>query len=538
MRTVRSLSALTVGLVLVLVAACTPSAPDSGSESTGAGGGEVLHIGTTADVVNYNPLVGNSRTDSWVTNLMYPKLMTMQQDASLQPYLATEWGYSDDGKTARVTIRDDMQWSDGEPITADDVVFTIEAIAKEQIGVVAGLIGSSYESAKAVSDTEIEFQLSRPDGTFLTNIGFWMPIVPEHVFSKGKTVQGFANDSNWVSAGPYRLTEVDRGQRYVMERVTPYPLAPDDTPTLKQVVFRVYPDVNTEILALRNGDLDMIANPIPPAQVQTLEAGGDVELTQVPSLGWAHMQFNTEREPLDDAAVRNALAHAIDYDAIREVVLQGQAQSADGSVLTPALPFWDDPSIQEWKYDPQLARKKLQQAGFRDADGDGMFDDLSLDMVYDQADPNIAGWAQIVRDTFAKAGVQLKLAGLERNTYLARASERNFDIYAGSWAIMENPPAYLDLAFSSGGFINYGNVSDPKLDRLITKARTALSREQAKPFVQQAAQRIHDQVYDVVLYVETFNIAHSGAWEGFEKKPSELLSIVNPQSLDSVTPAD
>jgi peptide/nickel transport system substrate-binding protein len=352
-----------------------------------------------------------------------------------------------------------------------------------------------------------------------------MPVVPEHVFGKAKSVESFPNNEDWVSAGPYVLTEVDRGQRYVMEAVTPYPLAPGGEPTLEKVVFRVYPDVNTEMLALRNGDIDIVANAIPPAQVRSL-GEEDVELTEVPSLGWAHLQFNTERGPLGEPAVRQALAHAIDYEAIRNVVLQGQAVSADGSVLTPSLEFWDDDSISEWEFDPAKARQMLEDAGY--ADG------LTLEMIYDQADPNIAGWAQLVRDTFAEAGVELKLAGLERNTYLARASERDFDIYAGSWAVMENPPTYLDLAFSTGGFINYGNVSDPELDKLIDSARTALSREEAKPFVQDAAQIIHDQVYDVVLYVETFNIAHSGEWEGFEKKPSELLSIINPQSLDSL----
>jgi peptide/nickel transport system substrate-binding protein len=107
-------------------------------------------IGTTADVVNFNPLVGNSRSDTWVTNLMYPRLMQMTDKGSKDPYVATDWGYSEDGLTAWMDIRGDMTWNDGTPFTADDIVFTVTAVTTEKIGVTAGLI-PSFVSATAVS---------------------------------------------------------------------------------------------------------------------------------------------------------------------------------------------------------------------------------------------------------------------------------------------------------------------------------------------------------------------------------------------------
>jgi peptide/nickel transport system substrate-binding protein len=87
--------------------------------------------------------------------------------------------------------------------------------------------------------------LTRPDATVVPEIGFWMPIVPEQVFGK-QNVAKFPNNSGWVSAGPYRLTSVAKGQSYTFERVTPYPFAPNQTPTMQRVVFRVYPDINTD----------------------------------------------------------------------------------------------------------------------------------------------------------------------------------------------------------------------------------------------------------------------------------------------------
>lgn len=518
-----------IASIALVAAGCSPSNPDS--ESNGSGGGASrLTIGTTADVVNYNPLVGNSRTDTWVTNLMYPRLMSMDMEGKRTPYLATKWEYADGGKTAKVTLRDDFTWTDGTKVTADDVIFTIDAVAKEKIGVVAGLI-PAYTDATAVSPTEIEFHLSQPDGTFLDNVGFWMPVVPKHVFEKAPSVQKFANDSDWVSAGPYKLETVERGQRYVLKRVDSYPLVDGGKPTAEEVVFRVFPDVNTEALALRNGEIDLIANAVPPALAKTLEGNDKIKTVKVPSLGWAHMQYNVQRKPLDRLEVRQAMAAAVDYEAIRRVALQGSAVSSNSSVLTPTLKQWRDTSAKEYTYDTAKAKQLLTGAGFKDGNGDGLFDGLSFRMIYDQADPNIAKWAQLVRDSAKQAGVDIKLEGLERNTYVAKYQERDYDIYAGSWAIMDNPPANLALAFKCKGFINYANACDPELDKLIDQARAQLDQADQKPIIQQAAKMITDKVYDNVLYVEEFTIAHSAQWSNFLTQPSELLSIVNPQSI-------
>jgi peptide/nickel transport system substrate-binding protein len=521
----------------LLAAACTPSVPDDpgsgGDPNEKATKQSKLVIGTTADVVNFNPLVGNSRTDLIVTDLMYPKLMQMDLTGTKKPLVATEWGYDDGGRTAWMTLRDDLTWSDGTPFTAKDVAFTVSAIWKEKIGVYAGLI-PSFKKATAVSDTRVEFSLTRPDGTFLTSLGFWVPIVPAHVFGKAESVQDFPNTENWVSAGPYRLTSVKKGESYRLEAVDSYPFAPGGKPTLDEVEFRVYPDVNTEVLALRSGELDIISNALPPAQAKSLKDVEGVSLQEVPSLGYAHVQYNTKREPLDRVEVRRALAKAIDAAAIRRVVLQGQAKSTGSSVLTPTLDFWHDPSLKEYEYDPDAARAELEKAGFDDSDGDGLLDGLQPTLVYDKADPILASLSQLVRDTSREAGIDIKLSGLERNTYNEKAAARDFDIYVGSWAIMEDPPAYLGLAFSSGGFINYGQVEDPTLDALIERAQKATSPEEAREPVQQIARRVHDQVYDVVLYVQTFNIAHDSSWGNFVVQPSELLSIINPQSLAQV----
>tara|TARA_R110002124_G_scaffold114535_55_gene269798 strand:- start:2179 stop:3786 length:1608 start_codon:yes stop_codon:yes gene_type:complete len=521
--------AVLMGGVLVAAAA-------AGLTSVSAQDATRLVIGTTADVVNFNPLVGNSRSDTWVTNLMYPRLMQMTAQGSKDPFVATEWGYSEDGLTAWLEIRDDLTWSDGTAFSAEDVAFTITAVTSEKIGVTAGLV-PAFVSATAVSPTRVEFTLSRPDSTFLTNIGFWMPIVPKHAFPEVGEVAAFANDKDWVSAGPFQLTSVEVGQRYVLEAVDNYPLVEAGRATIDEVEFRVFPDVNAEALALRAGDLDLIANALPAPIAQTLNGQPGITVAQAPSLGWSHVLYNMQREPLDNVLVRQALAHSVDYEAIRAIAMQGLAQSTNSSVISPVLSYWADPTMEEYAFDPEAAKALLTEAGYADADGDGMFDGLELSLLYEQSAADIANWAQIMKDSAAQSGITINLVGLERNTYLARGREKDFDIYAGNWAVMEEPAAYLGLAYRTDGFINYASISDPELEKLIDEAQAATTPEAVKAPVQAAARLIQEKVYDNVLYYQTFQFAYnSDKWEGFVMQPSDLLSLVNPLSLASVKP--
>ena len=516
--------------ILLLVTACAPSKEEATGRQS-AGGKGTLTVATTTDVDHYNPLLGSSRTDAWITNLMYPHLLNINKDGKKEAGLATRWGYANP-TTGFWEIRGDMKWSDGKQLTASDVAFTINAIKRDQpVGVITGQMGN-VKSAKAASPTRVEVTLTRPDATVVPEIGFWMPVVPEQVFGS-KNVAKFANNSNWVSAGPYRLTSVAKGQSYTFERVTPYPFAPDQTPTMQKVVFRVYPDVNTEILALKNGDVDIVANTLPPAQVDNLRNASGITVTEVPGLGYEHLAYNLQRKPLDNLAVRQALSHAVDYDAIRRVVLRGQGVTTKSTPIPPVLTDFFDSSSKEYAFDPAMARRMLQQAGYT-ADGSGRFP-LSFTMIYSLQDAVTSQLATIVRDNAAQAGVTIKLKGLDRNTYLAAADAGQYDIYAGNFAIMDDPPTNMTLTYLPGGAINYSRVNDPQLSRIISSAQATTDRARQRELVTQASNLVRDKVYDNILYTQNLYVAHRGSLDGFVVQPSELLSIVNPESLANVT---
>ena len=489
-----------------------------------------VSIGTTADVQIYNPLVSNSRTDTWVLQLMYPRLMQMDASGRKVPALATRWSYATDGLSARMTIRDDFTWSDGTKLTAEDVAFTANAVAREKIGVAASYV-AAMETARALSATEVEFKLTQVKGPFLGGIGFWMPIVPAHVFGKADSVKAFANDKDWVSAGPFRLVSVERGQRYVMQRTDSYPLAAGGRANVEEIEFRVFPDVNSLSLALRSGELDICAATLPLSLAKSMDGQNGVKTLTVPSLGWSHILFNQKRPPLDRVEVRQALAYAANPQAVRAVALQGQARGTGSAPQSPVIAEFFDPSIKEYAYDLDKARQLLEGAGFKKGRG-GMYEGLSLNIIFDQADPYVSNAVQIVRDSSRDAGIDIRLAGTERNTWLQRSRNGDFDLYAGSWAILEDPPASLDLCYRTGSFINYGGIADPALDALLDRCSQALTPEAAVAPVHEATRLVHEKMYNNVLYVQDFNLAYNAArLQGLEARPSDLLSIINPGSL-------
>jgi peptide/nickel transport system substrate-binding protein len=244
------------------------------------------------------------------------------------------------------------------------------------------------------------------------------------------------------------------------------------------------------------------------------------------------MTYNMKKPDLAKKEVRQALAYAVDYNAIRKVVLAGQAVSTGSSPIMPVLKDFYDDSIKEYSYDPEKSKELLGDAGYP-TDGS-----LSFRLIYSLQDPVTTQWATLVKDGAAKAGVTIELQGLERNTYLAKTDAGDFDIYAGNFAIMDDPATNMALTYLPGGAINYSYVDDPELTDLIGQARVTFDRDEQVPILRKAAKLVRDNVYDNVMYTQNLYVAHRSDWSGFKVKPSELLSIVNPVSVASATKSE
>jgi peptide/nickel transport system substrate-binding protein len=510
---------------------------EDGSDSGTTAGEAVLRIGTTTDVSNFNPLQSLSKTDSWILNAMYPHLLRIDENAQKAPELAKSYGYEDDGKTAVFHLRDDFRWSDGKPVTAEDVKYSAEMIMEYKLGNVAAKL-TWVESIEATDATTVKFTLSQPYAPFAEGVGFWMSIVPKHVFEAAGDISKFANDSNWVGAGPFVLDSVTKGQRYVMKRNEHYPLAPNGKAAVGQVEYRVYPDVNTMMLALRNGDIDLMATPVPVSAAKQFENDANIKLTKVGALGFAHLTYNMTNEQLAKQEVRQALSMSIDTRAIIDSVLQGDGQQMAGPI-SPIFGEYDNTELQPYPFDPAAAKAKLTEAGFKDADGDGFFDGLTFDVTCDQSNANISRVVQLFRESAAESGIKLENKCVERNTFLARVKNGEYDIDATQWGVFDNPMDQLRSTYlsSNPGGINYNLLKSEEMDRLINDAAGTTDPEAFKAKIKNIDKVVHEQAYLTPLYVENFQFAYNASkFTGFVASPSDLLGMVTAYSLAQVTP--
>lgn len=512
---------------------------DQGDRSDAEPGAATLRIGTTTDVANFNPLGSLSKTDSWILNAMYPQLMRIDGNAEKVPELAEGYALEDGGATVVYTLRDDFTWTDGEPITSEDVKFTAEAIMDKQLGNVAAKL-TWVESIETPDDTTVVFRLSQPYAPFAEGVGFWMRIVPAHVFADAGDLSTFANDDpeGWIGGGAYVLDSMTRGQRYVMKANEGYPLAPEGGAAVGTVEYVVYPDVNTMILALRNGDIDLMGTPVPASAAATLASDPNITMEEVGSLGFAHLTYNMQNPTLAQQPVRQALSMVVDTESIIETILQGDGQRMVGPI-SPIFGEYDNPDLEAYPFDPAGARALLEKSGFADADGDGMLDGASFEVLCDQSNANLTRVAEVVREDAAEAGIDLTVACIERNTFLARTKDGQYEIDLSQWGVFDNPMDQLRSTYlsSNPGGINYNLVQDPALDALINDAAVTVDHDQFVEKVRLIDEYVHDQALLTPLYVETFRFAYrSDRFEGFDPSPSDLLGMVTGYSLSQVRP--
>lgn len=554
-----TLKLVVMGLVVaVLASACAPVQPAAPSAPAAPAAteapvatepaaapaaskfGGTLRIGSLTDPDSLNVLASNSITSSWILDLLYPSLLTYNEAGQKVGYLAKEWTTSEDGKTITYKLQPGLKWDDGTPVTSKDVKYTAEVTLKETIGFNATML-ADVASIETPDDETVVFTLNNPSAVFATSVGYWLKVVPEHIWSQAGENKTFTNE-NPVGAGPFKLTKYERGQYWELEPQGETWLAPEGRPYLDKIQFRIYPDMNTMVLALKSGELDAIANPVPPAAATDLAQDSNIEILKTASLGYGHITFNMQSPnapALQDKAVRQALAMATNKDAIQNIVLQGNGQQIAVPV-SPVLGDYHNPNIEDWAFDLEAAKAKLEEAGYVDEGGvrTGPQGKLEFTIIYDQAFDPMAKTVKMLADDWAQIGVKLNLKGMERNTYLAEAKALNFDIYGGKWGIMDEPADYLGLLFLTDtwqkGGINYSGINDPELDRMIKEAQAAMDPATMKEKLWAVQEYLHDAMPVITLWVENYNLPVSKKFAGWKTFPSDLRGFVDPWSLVGV----
>ena len=432
----RAAVALTVALAVALVAS------SCGREAPKPTAGGTLLVGTISDVDSWNEYLSAQSFAVGVLRRMYLPLAQQAParagtSSAFEPALADAWSSEDAGRTIRVRLRA-ATWSDGKPVTAEDVRFTWEAQRSPEVA----WIGRDNKSRiVAVETPDPRTVLFRFDRVYPEQLADAVDggIVPAHVFGRIPFAQWRAHDwsAERVVSGPFLLEEYRPGESLVLARNPRY--FRDGAPRLDKVAFRIVPDAGSLVTQLLAGSLDFLDG-VPPHDAARVAAAPGMRLLPYDVAGFDYVGWNERKPPFDDPEIRRALTLAVDRDAIVEEILFGFGRVAAGPV--PSAWWCADPALTPWPHDPDQARRILTAKGF------GPERPLTFDIATNAGNRQREAVLVKLQEQWGRVGVIARPALLEMKTLRERSAAGTLDAWVGGWRFAAK--ADLQTIFGSG----------------------------------------------------------------------------------------
>ncbi len=432
---------------------------------------------------------------------------------------AENGGLSADGKTITVKLRDNVKWSDGEPLTADDFVFSYDMVMSDKNVVNGRYPFEEYvESVTAKDPQTLVIQLKEPFAPWLPYM-FDDWVLPKHILQPVFESEGTIDNAAWnkaptVGVGPYVFSEWESGS-HIIFKANPNWINP---PKLEQIFIRIVPDDAAQEAAIIAGDTD-IGVFLSSDQIEKLEAGGKVDVVAVPSgydEGWfLNMNPATAHPAMLDVNVRKAIALATDrFTFVKDLL--------DETVNPVNVTFWDatepynNPDLKPYPYDPEEAKRLLDEAGWKDSNGDGTRDKDGTELVlrYITNDRDLRKSVQaVVQQQWSLVGIGAELVNYSSDVYWNGYND-NGPQAQGLYDIAEysSNPAFPDPEASSNWLCseissadnpdgaNWQGICDDEFEALLTKQASTLDTQARIDLYHQISKIMYDKVYYIGIW--------------------------------------
>ena len=457
------------------------------------------------------PLVSHDAYSADVQGYVLETLIARNPDTlEWQGLIARSWEISEDGLTITFRLRDGVTFSDGKPLTADDVAFTFAFIMNETI---AAPRHRAYlekiASVEALAPLEVRFQYREPYFNALALAG-GLEVMPRHFYEPYLEDPAAFNESKGLllGSGPYRLAdpkawtpdlgliELERNPRYWG------PVSP----SFERILWNVIENDSARLTTFRNRDIDAYgARPREYRGLQDDEAlraqSRNFEFMNAVAgysyIGW-NQRRNGEATRFADRRVRQAMTWLTDRERIIDEIMLGYAEPA----VSPFSPRsrQHDPAIEPRAFDPEKARALLAEAGYRDRDGDGVLEDeggepFRFELVYFQENEDTERMVLFLKDLYARAGVHLAPVPAEWPVMLDLLSERNYDAITLGWTSGVETDVYQMFHGSQieDGGDNFVHFEHAEFDALVDRARATVREEERMPLWQAVERIFHEE---------------------------------------------
>ncbi len=510
------------------------SAPPTAPAGAPRRGGQVV-VATAADVTTLNEYQSSGEQgEADAIDLLFPALMVEQPDYQLHPpsfapRLATSWEFSSDNKTLTFHLRPEAHWSDGVPITADDVRFTFTVQKEPRVSSVGMEMKDFIRDVEVVDPHTVRFHFTRvyPYQLMDANDGH---IVPAHAWGKVPFEKWHTTDFEkiLVTGGPFRLAAHTPQQTLILERDPGYWGAPH--PYLDRLVLRVIPDMAGQLAQLFAGQVSVV-QAISPQEADRVKADRELNLVEFPSRMWGMLSWNNRRPLFEDRRVRRALTLGINRKALVDTVFRGYAKVCEGPVLSSLWAY--NRNLPKLPFDQAQAAQLLEQAGWRDSNGDGILDrngrPFAFDLMYPSSNTLRRQIALLVQADLARLGIKVRPVQMEFTSLIARTEAGDFDATIWGWvdATKVDLTSVWSTPTESQGSNNFVGYSNPDVDRLIAAAREEPDYTRAKVILDRIQELIVADQPATFLYESTLLVGTSRHLRGADINAAGLFFNVD-----------
>jgi peptide/nickel transport system substrate-binding protein len=463
--------------------------------------GGTLRGNFNAEPRTLNPITTKDVYGGMVHDFVLETLIERDPDTlAWRGVLADRWEVSPDGLTITLHLDPRAKFSDGKPLTADDVVFTYQTIMNPKID--ARSLASYYEDCQGcekIDERTVRFVWRKAYFKSLEFSGSGFPVLPKHVY-QFTDPDKFNNTSDLlVGTGPYKLTEWKTGQQIALARNENYWRNPA---AFDRILFRVIIEEQASVQAMRADDLDYLAL-VPEWWVKLRRDPDVVDKFQwfrytAPGAGYRFIGWNNARPPFNDARVRRAMTQLTWREQLLKYLDYDIGTLTTGP-LWPQSPQYDH-SVQAWPFDREAARRLLKEAGWEDRNGDGWLENaggrrFQFELSYPAGNQQTRDLVRVLTEEFRRMGIDMSSRAYTWAVFSQKLDNRDFDAVRLGWGgggVEEDPYQIWDsksIADQGSNFVSFRNA---QTDRLIETARTTLDEKARNDLYHQFHRLVHE----------------------------------------------
>jgi peptide/nickel transport system substrate-binding protein len=521
----------------------------AGCKKNGAAENNSVVIAISSDIERINPLYSFSLNEANINELLFLSLVRHSWDEKsgdlvTEPMIAKEWKWEKDSSAIFIKLRNDINWSDGKKLTADDVIFSFDLYSDPLVeSYLYGTFKNFYadkenhidvlKTFEKRSDYEVKINFIPGSRPSLYCLDF--PVIPKHIFEKIDRKNLVNSELNFtpVSSGPFMFEKWDKNNVIVLKKNYSSPFSTEGN--IGKIYFKIIPEYSSRLTQLKNGEIDLMED-VKAGDAKELSANKAFTIIPVKGreydyIGWNNIdpviyqktQKTVPHPILGNSLVRRALTLSINRNEILKEYLGGYGQIAN-SPIAPIFKNAVNSTLKPYAFNIDSAKKLLAEAGWKDVNKDGVLEKngkpFKLNIAITASKPRRALAAALIKNTYKQAGIDLNVEQVEGSVFAEKLGARAFDAWMAGWFV----PIPLDLKISWYGDLkktpmNLCGFRDNRADRLLDEIENTSSASKKNSLYRELEELLYSEQPVSFLYWVDNIVACNSSIKNIEVNP-------------------